>query len=65
MFSSFFEGVGDVLNAVSEVIAPSVDTPLEDFKTHWNAIRYYYNDQNCNPLIYLLNMIDPDIIFIT
>lgn len=48
MISSLLEGVGDVLAAVGEVIVPSVDTALEEFKTHWNAIRYFYNDQICN-----------------
>jgi hypothetical protein len=35
------------LTSVGEVLAPSVESPLEDFKAHWRIIRNYYIDGKC------------------
>lgn len=46
--SWLFESASALWDSVGEVLAPSVKTPLEDFKSHWRAIRNFYIDQNCN-----------------
>jgi hypothetical protein len=37
MVSRFF-------NAIGEVLAPTLRTPLEDFRLHWRAIKHFYID---------------------
>lgn len=42
-----FGWVGDVLSQVGEAIAPSVDAPIDHFKSHWKAIKAFYIDEKC------------------
>ncbi len=37
MVSRFFSAIG-------EVLAPTLQTPLEDFRLHWRAIKHFYID---------------------
>eukprot|EP01112_Ceratiomyxa_fruticulosa_P008255 TRINITY_DN2134_c0_g1_i1.p1 TRINITY_DN2134_c0_g1~~TRINITY_DN2134_c0_g1_i1.p1 ORF type:complete len:698 (-),score=96.38 TRINITY_DN2134_c0_g1_i1:103-2196(-) len=46
MVSRLFSTAGSYLNSFGEVLAPTVQTPLEDFKQHWRSIRKFYIDHN-------------------
>jgi hypothetical protein len=37
--------ISKVSSQVGEVLAPSVRTPLDDFKEHWRSIRSFYLDK--------------------
>jgi hypothetical protein len=42
MVSRFFSAIG-------EVLAPTLQTPLEDFRLHWRAIKHFYIDDKGLP----------------
>jgi hypothetical protein len=45
--SWFLDSGRSLLNVVGEVVAPSVKTPLEEFKNNWNVIKNFYLDEQC------------------
>ena len=36
-----------ILDAVSEVIAPTVKSSLEEFKRNWSVVKKFYLDKKC------------------
>eukprot|EP01114_Cavostelium_apophysatum_P023822 TRINITY_DN9099_c0_g1_i2.p1 TRINITY_DN9099_c0_g1~~TRINITY_DN9099_c0_g1_i2.p1 ORF type:complete len:649 (-),score=159.93 TRINITY_DN9099_c0_g1_i2:28-1974(-) len=40
-----FDSANSLFSTIGEVVAPSVDTPLESFKFHWKSIRNFYIDE--------------------